>query len=133
MRQFYATSSLAAGLGPEQEDIVAEEPFRVREILNQVRPATLAAVTAQDNLLNGFCTLDGLGSANTLSTNCISGAGDDPSDSFNDNREGLFPEPPEEAPETDIPAPEPPANIPDTPGPADIPDTPGTPDTPILE
>ena len=47
LRAFYRTVPLAEGLGPKQEDLVAQEPAPVQVSLNAVRIATLAAVRRQ--------------------------------------------------------------------------------------
>jgi hypothetical protein len=51
---FYQSVPLAAGLGPDQESIVAQESESVQVSLNAVRPETLAAVANQRNRLIGF-------------------------------------------------------------------------------
>jgi len=47
LRAFYRTVPLAEGLGPKQEDLVAQEPAPVQVSLNAVRIETLAAVRRQ--------------------------------------------------------------------------------------
>lgn len=54
LQAFYRSVPLAAGLGPEQEAIVQQQPETVQQTLNQVREATLSAVRRQERRLEGF-------------------------------------------------------------------------------
>jgi hypothetical protein len=54
LNTFYQTVPLAVGLGPDQEDVVAQQPPEVQVSLLAVRPATLAAVSNQARRLDGF-------------------------------------------------------------------------------
>ncbi|NJM95971.1 MAG: hypothetical protein HC800_01020 [Phormidesmis sp. RL_2_1] len=123
LRQFYQTSSLAAGLGPGQEALIFQEPEAVQETLRAVRTETLAAIAQQDNRLQGLCTLNARGRDSTLSENCISTGADDPITSFEEQRGDTTNDPrvPVEPPNT------PPSNTPPIPT---TPTTPNTPNTP---
>ena len=121
---FYRTSSLAQGLGPGQEEFVEQQPPRVRDILNKLRPFTIAAVENQTNFLAGLCSLDSLGSFSTLATNCIEVPSDAPIDTFTDDRESI-------TPVVELPDPMDRENPPEPLLPEDIPDIPDIPDTPL--
>lgn len=54
LEAFYRSVPLAAGLGPGQENSVAQESPSVQASLNAVRPETLAAVRAQARRTEGF-------------------------------------------------------------------------------
>lgn len=65
LEAFYQSVPLAAGLGPDQESVVAQEPAAVQASLNAVRTETIAAVAAQARRLGGFANTflqDALGS-----------------------------------------------------------------------
>jgi hypothetical protein len=65
LNTFYQTVPLAAGLGPGQEGVVAQQPPAVQVTLLAVRPATLAAVSNQARRLDGF--------SNTFLSDALSG------------------------------------------------------------
>ncbi|GAB4368970.1 MAG: hypothetical protein Kow00121_08530 [Elainellaceae cyanobacterium] len=54
LEAFYRNVALAAGLGPGQEGLVAQEPAPVQVTLNIVREATLAALRRQEREQIGF-------------------------------------------------------------------------------
>ncbi|MBD2744513.1 hypothetical protein [Coleofasciculus sp. FACHB-1120] len=54
LQGFYSTITLAAGLGPGQESIVAQESYEVQQTLNFVRIDTLAAVRNQVRRISSF-------------------------------------------------------------------------------
>ncbi|MFE1747414.1 hypothetical protein [Coleofasciculus sp. H7-2] len=56
LQGFYSTITLAAGLGPGQESIVAQESYAVQQTLNIVRISTLAAVRNQARRISSFET-----------------------------------------------------------------------------
>ncbi|MEM6869458.1 MAG: hypothetical protein AAF528_13880, partial [Cyanobacteria bacterium P01_C01_bin.121] len=98
LRQFYQTSQLAAGLGPDPGDVLAQSPEPVQLTLQEVRLDTLAAIARQDarqaaaqgNDPEGLCTLNARGGDTTLSANCIGSGADDPLSDFEDQREDGF-------------------------------------------
>ena len=94
LRQFYRTSTLAAGLGPGQEGLLLSEPVQVQETLRAVRTETLIAIARQEERLQGLCTISGRGADSTLAENCITTSADDPLAGFEDRREDTA-EPPE--------------------------------------
>ena len=103
LRQFYQTSQLAAGLGPDPGDVLAQSPEPVKLTLQEVRLDTLAASARQDarqaaaqgNDPEGRCTLNARGGDTTLSANCIGSGADDPLSDFEDQREdGFIPDDP---------------------------------------
>lgn len=96
LQRFYQTSKLAAGLGPGQEALVAQESAAVQLILNKVRKQTLAGLATQKVWIEGLCNLNSRGGASTLSTNCITTGSDDPIRDFENNREVVTPPPPQE-------------------------------------
>ena len=93
LRQLYRTSELTAGLGPDQEEQLAQEPIGVRTTLRRARRNTLEALAVQEAKLEGLCTLDARGNASTLSSNCITTGADDPLSEFEDRREDTAPQP----------------------------------------
>jgi hypothetical protein len=121
LNRFYATSKLAAGLGPGQEKLLLQESPRVQEIFRLVRKDTLAALQAQQRWVEGLCSLNGRSGASTLSTNCIN-TNDDTISTFEDRRDVGVPDkqpegrqeppPPQQEPE-----PQPPQREPEQPPP----------------
>ncbi|MEM6450650.1 MAG: hypothetical protein AAF703_10090 [Cyanobacteria bacterium P01_D01_bin.105] len=114
LRQLYRTSQLTSGLGPDQEEQLAQEPEEVQATLREARRNTLSAVASQASSLQGLCTLNARGGDSTLSSNCVTTSADDPLSEFEDRREDTAP-PPIEDPGRNDPGP----NIPG-------PNTPGT-------
>ncbi|MCU0550944.1 MAG: hypothetical protein MUC48_16480 [Leptolyngbya sp. Prado105] len=98
LRKFYQTSSLSVGLAPGQESLITQEPTRVQATLNQVRVATIAALTLQTRQLEGLCTLNARGGASTLSTNCVTTDSDDPLRAFQERRDVTTPNPQQQPP-----------------------------------
>lgn len=101
LRQFYRTSQMATGLGPDPGDVLARSPEAVQLTLQAVRLDTLAAIARQDARQTaaqntdpeGLCTLDDRGGDTTLSANCIGTGADEPLSDFEDQREdGFIPE-----------------------------------------
>jgi hypothetical protein len=107
LQKFYQTSKLAAGLGPGQEALVAQESANVQLILNKVRKQTLAGLETQKSWIEGLCNLNSRGGASTLSTNCITTGSDDPIRTFEDNREIVTPPPRTENPNPPLGEPNP--------------------------
>jgi hypothetical protein len=105
---FFASSGLAIGLGPNQEDQLTSESAEVQEILAQIRSATVAAANAQGNQLAGFCSAD---QAAILQDDCIT-TDNDPLSTFEEDRELITPSgeepPPPEPPPVDPPPVDPP-------------------------
>jgi hypothetical protein len=93
LRSLYNTSSLAAGLGLGQENLLLSEPLAVQRSLKAVRVATLKALDLQAKLLEGLCTLNSRGGASTLATNCITTDSDDPLRAYQDRRNIVTPIP----------------------------------------
>lgn len=91
LNRFYATSKLAAGLGPGQEKLLLQESPQVQEIFRLVRQDTLAALQTQQRWVEGLCSLNGRSGASTLSTNCIN-TNDDAIRAFEDRRDVGVPE-----------------------------------------
>ncbi|BAZ08298.1 hypothetical protein NIES4071_01030 [Calothrix sp. NIES-4071] len=91
LNRFYATSKLAAGLGPGQEKLLLQESSQVQEIFRLVRKDTLAALQTQQRWVEGLCSLNGRSGASTLSTNCIN-TNDDAISTFEDRRDVVVPE-----------------------------------------
>jgi hypothetical protein len=109
LRHFYSTASLATGLGPNQEDLLTQEPERVQATLRAARLETLAAIARQEDSLQGLCTLDARGGDSARSANCITTGADNPLSVFQDQREDVTdpvnpeppnPEPPNQQPPT---------------------------------
>ena len=141
LKTFYQTGQLAAGLGPEQEPLVAAEPLALQRTFNLVRPATLEAVEAQARWVEGLCTLNSRAGASTLATNCITTDANDPLRSFQDHREVVTPPRPKvptqplpttpplstpPPPTEPLPTPPPPTQLPPTPSPNQPPSIPNT-------
>jgi hypothetical protein len=53
LEAFYKTNKLAAGLGPGQENIVAQESIEVQQTLNTVRAQTIPALRDQQRRIRG--------------------------------------------------------------------------------
>ncbi len=113
LRTFYGSSQLASGLGPGQEALILQESPPVQQTLTVIREATLAALAAQTQQLEGLCTLNGRGSNSTLSTNCITTDSDDLLRDWQNHREIKTPRPPNpEIPVPPPPVPPPPVQTP---------------------
>jgi hypothetical protein len=112
LKTFYGSSSLGAGLGPGQADLILQEPQSVQPTLQTVRRATLATLEAQTRWLEGLCTLNSRGGSSTLATNCITTNADDPLRAYQDRREISTPIPVHPTP---LPSPPPAATNPNTP------------------
>jgi hypothetical protein len=120
LQKFYQTSQLAAGLGPGQEALVAQESPNVQLILNKVRKQTLVGLETQTLWIEGLCNLNSRGGASTLSTNCITTGSDDPIRTFEDTREPVTPPPEPPRREDPIPNPDPNPRDPRTAQPAGV-------------
>ncbi|MEA5572631.1 hypothetical protein [Calothrix sp. UHCC 0171] len=104
LSRFYATTKLAAGLGPGQEGLLVNESPQVQETFRLVRKDTIAAWKAQQDWIEGLCSINGRGVSSTLSTNCINTNSDEPLRGFEDRRDVTVPERRREVPQ---PQPEP--------------------------
>ncbi len=85
LRLFYNTAELASGLGPNQAELLNQDPAQVRKTLRAARRGTLAAITIQDEWLQGLCTLYA-----RTAENCITTGADDPLTDFTEWREDVF-------------------------------------------
>ncbi|MEL6816606.1 MAG: hypothetical protein AAFP03_17630, partial [Cyanobacteria bacterium J06598_3] len=75
LREFYATSTLAAGLGPNQEYLLDQQPEAVQEVLRTVRAETQKSIARQDQWEaqgNQLCSLESDSSITTLNGSCPS-------------------------------------------------------------
>ncbi|MEL6816874.1 MAG: hypothetical protein AAFP03_19020, partial [Cyanobacteria bacterium J06598_3] len=117
LRKFYKTSAIAAGLGPDQEYLLDQQPEAVQNVLRTLRAETQAAIAQQDQwkAQNGqLCTLEpsigetaqGGTRITTLNESC-------PSTTAPTTTAPTTPDPVPDPPANNPPANEPPANEPD--------------------
>jgi hypothetical protein len=53
LQKFYKTTGLAKGLGPDQEEAIAQEPVEIQETIREIRVETLSALEKQRARLGG--------------------------------------------------------------------------------
>lgn len=121
LREFYKTSAIAAGLGPDQAYLLAQQPDAVQDVLRTLRAETQAAIARQDQwkIQGGqLCSLEpSIGEAaqggtriTTLNESCPSTTA--PTTTAPTTTPPTIPNPAPEPPANNPPANNPPANNP---------------------